>query len=870
MNENKTYKEYKNKMNVSPIMQKGDSTNAVVYSFDLDTSKFTYELKMNGQPLSLANASEVNIVLYFGGDDPEKYPKANLVGVIEDKLNGKVSFTMPKQYLGFNGRVVGEIDITFENGQSLTAGHFSFIMKSSYINEGLEIEQQVYVERFEDLEGLLKETSEAIKNNDIVRKPELQVVENNKADKITVDKKISELSQDISNTQIGMLGEFNSESELKAKYPNGEKGFAVVFENSIGYTYTYKNNSWVKGNVWNGMAIQNHSITGKKIQEESLSISKLIGSVDGKNLWNGEFLTGVGIVGGANDGTFTSRENGVCVIVPVEPSTFYAISKTESDLFRIGQTSEFPTQGMKITEYQTIDEAYPGRNTYAVKTRSTDNYLIIYLSVKNIKPTQFQVEKGTEVTSYESPGGSLPLTKISGDFPKERMAFDFQSRRLAFLYGNEATVTVDFTKQAIVTVENGSNVIVVDGKQSSFKANEWSFKDVSSTAVFVFYDLKTASFKFGGHSNYTNAEFDDYGFVGLIRKDPKQVALNGFYNVVGLNSSEKKDKSNFFLTGDNVGWYTPRHDDYTKAITDSFSSTIMYKGYDELVDKDPYYISKVQYATSAGGKPIYRYDLKPPLVASYVKSKRPLPKLVLTGTLHGHEKHASRGLLIFIRNLVLNWKENPELEFIRSNFHIVLIPMVNPDGYDKPAGNTPDNSGPKGRKNGNEVDINRNFGPYWGESGSRDPNHWQYGGPSELSEPESQMLVKLMNEETDAIHFVDFHNYGDFKVFKDIYYVSTNNVEDQNLWLAFGQAYDSKLRKDYPKIDTYKDAPLGAVRSHFQNSWQFYPEYNGRKSILVESVESADNVTNSDMYLVNADNIGNIFLELCKKIEYFL
>lgn len=846
MNENKIYKEYKNKMKISPVIQQGDSTNAVVYSFDLETSKFSYELKKNGEPFSLATASDVSFVLRFGGSNPEEYPTAVLIGDVEDRINGKVSFVMPKRYLGFDGRVLGEVNIQFTNGQSLTAGHFSFVMKPSYIDDGVEIAQQVYVERFEDLEGLLKETSEAIKNNDIVTK------------------------DDLTKVQSGFLGEFNSESELKAKYPNGENGYAVVFENSIGYTYTYKNGSWVKGNVWNGMAIQDHSITGKKIQEESLPISKLIGSVNGKNLWNGEFLTGVGIVGGANDGTFTNRENGVCVIVPVKPSTYYAISKTESDLFRIGQTSEFPKQGMKIIEYQIIDEVYPNRNTYAVKTRSTDNYLIFYLSVKNIKPTQFQVEKGTEVTSYESPGGSLPLTKISGDFPKERMAFDFQSRRLAFLYGNEATVTVDFTKQAIVTVENGSNVIVVDGKQSSYKANEWSFKDVNSTTVFVFYDLKTASFKFGGHINYTNSEFDDYGFVGLIRKDPKQVALNGFYNVVGLASSGNKNSSNFFLTGANVGWYTPKHDDYTKAITSSYSSSVMYKGYDELVEKDPNYISKVQYGTSAGGKPIYRYDLKMPQVASYVKSKRPIPKLVLTGTLHGHEKHASRGLLIFIRNLVLNWKENPELEFIRSNFHIVLIPMINPDGYDKPAGNTPDNSGPKGRKNGNEVDINRNFGPNWGEVGSRNPDNWQYGGPSELSEPESKMLVKLMNEESDAIHFVDFHNYGDLKVFKDIFYISTNEVEDQKLWLAFGQAYDSKLRKDYPKIDTYKDSPLGAVRSHFPNSWQFYPEFYGRKSILVESVESAANVLNSDMYLINADNIGNIFLELCKKIEYFL
>lgn len=156
MNENKIYKEYKNKMKISPVIQQGDSTNAVVYSFDLETSKFSYDLKKNGEPFSLATASDVSFVLRFGGSNPEEYPTAVLIGDVEDRLNGKVSFVMPKRYLGFNGRVLGEVNIQFTNGQSLTAGHFSFVMKPSYIDEGVEIAQQVYVERFEDLINIVE------------------------------------------------------------------------------------------------------------------------------------------------------------------------------------------------------------------------------------------------------------------------------------------------------------------------------------------------------------------------------------------------------------------------------------------------------------------------------------------------------------------------------------------------------------------------------------------------------------------------------------------------------------------------------------------------------------------------------------------
>ncbi|MGY3767101.1 hypothetical protein ACWOAH_11290, partial [Vagococcus vulneris] len=90
------------------------------------------------------------------------------------------------------GRVLGEVNVTYTNGQSMTVGYFYFVMQPSYINGGLKIEQQVYVEQFEDLANMIKnqsgkidedvvvmigklgDISQQIEENDIVTKPEFK------------------------------------------------------------------------------------------------------------------------------------------------------------------------------------------------------------------------------------------------------------------------------------------------------------------------------------------------------------------------------------------------------------------------------------------------------------------------------------------------------------------------------------------------------------------------------------------------------------------------------------------------------------------------------------------------------------------------
>lgn len=280
-------------MKLNPYFKDTLETSNVVWSHDENSYQFNFDFTsyLCDKPFELTDGKP-RILLEFLNDsnaDIQIYP----LEIDSDKL-GQAYFIIPEQVLGYVGNVKASLSIDFSN-KKYDLGNFMFKMKKSAIDNKMP-KLDFYIDEFEKAIEKADELNAQIKDRDLVTKPELAVVENkkadktavndislhlldkadktdvnavksemnNKADKVAVDAKISELTTDISNTQIGLLGEFNSESELKTKYPNGEKGYAVVFEDSVGYTYTYKDNTWVKGNVWNGMAIADESVTSLK------------------------------------------------------------------------------------------------------------------------------------------------------------------------------------------------------------------------------------------------------------------------------------------------------------------------------------------------------------------------------------------------------------------------------------------------------------------------------------------------------------------------------------------------------------------------------------------------------------------------------
>src|SRR4051812_25636162 len=162
-------------------------------------------------------------------------------------------------------------------------------------------------------------------------------------------------------------------------------------------------------------------------------------------------------------------------------------------------------------------------------------------------------------------------------------------------------------------------------------------------------------------------------------------------------------------------------------------------------------------------------------IAKDVKADDGRPVFFLMAVHHAREWPAAEAAMEFA-NLLTKSSGDPRIASLLSRERVVIVPLVNPDGYkasrgakarvdisgDAPGLGTPvEAAAPPGgsfayrRKNcdgaipsGNVpcmlqqgVDNNRNYGNLWGGSGSsQDPNSQSYHGPGPRSEPETQAV----------------------------------------------------------------------------------------------------------------------------------
>ncbi len=148
-------------------------------------------------------------------------------------------------------------------------------------------------------------------------------------------------------------------------------------------------------------------------------------------------------------------------------------------------------------------------------------------------------------------------------------------------------------------------------------------------------------------------------------------------------------------------------------------------------------------------------------------------KILITASIHAREYMSSQLVMRMLEEYVLNY-DVPNSDgityrqcFVNTCFYI--LPMVNPDGV------TICQNGTKSIKaNANGVDLNRNF-PLGFGSGPRVasvPGLAYYPGVSPLSEPETQAMAILLNE-NDFCAGINYHSMGNI-----IYYGASTNTPE--------------------------------------------------------------------------------------------
>jgi len=140
------------------------------------------------------------------------------------------------------------------------------------------------------------------------------------------------------------------------------------------------------------------------------------------------------------------------------------------------------------------------------------------------------------------------------------------------------------------------------------------------------------------------------------------------------------------------------------------------------------------------------------------------PKLWIQCNIHAREWITSASCMYVVNEILNSYKIDPEVTALIQELEFVIIPIVNPDGYDYTWTN--DRLWRKNRRNnGNSygVDLNRNYEYQWGGVGSSPtPSADTYRGPSAASEPETQAVTNYYDSLTNVIGACDVHSYSQY------------------------------------------------------------------------------------------------------------
>ena len=240
-------------------------------------------------------------------------------------------------------------------------------------------------------------------------------------------------------------------------------------------------------------------------------------------------------------------------------------------------------------------------------------------------------------------------------------------------------------------------------------------------------------------------------------------------------------------------------------ITDfrNVTSAQVYQMFDTLMSEHPNYITKQVLGNDAWGNPIAVYKFTPTKPTATAKTR--YPKVFLTCGTHGMEHTPPMATYLMLYEMCKNWQSNPLLEALRFNVNFLILPVVNPSGWNKYS-----------RVNDNGVDINRNFPEGWSLQGEGTD---LYGGPSPLSELESQYVKQVFDENPNIDIMYDYHNFNGLPGWEHVIWVPTGSgAYVEHMCQMLVGRMTRKWRKEYSFIPTsetwfagYSDTTHGAM-----------------------------------------------------------
>lgn len=223
---------------------------------------------------------------------------------------------------------------------------------------------------------------------------------------------------------------------------------------------------------------------------------------------------------------------------------------------------------------------------------------------------------------------------------------------------------------------------------------------------------------------------------------------------------------------------------------------------------------------------------------------------IVSAGVHGREYINTPVVLKVIDKMIIDYKKRDNL--ILDNNSIIIVPLVNPDGYEiATRGYNSINNGSlrnickkknidcfKWKYNARAIDINRNFqSKLWKR---------KYAGDVVFSEVESWFLKKIMDKYNGGI-YVDIHSRGE-----NIYYYRETMNEEYNSRQFFIANRLSELT-GYRMSEPKEEVSIGDSGG---NTVHYYSETYGLPAITIETIKE------DEKFPLNVSLIDKVYVKL--------
>lgn len=154
-------KEGKIKLETSAHYLPIGSTNIVFYDSDVGTADLIFSITRNQQPLEVSDENVDCFLMLKANDGTYVVDTANVV----DPINGKVQYTIPKEFLTHIGNVKGQVWIAIHGKEDMiTEVDFTFTIKESMFTTTPAVDKLNYIRTFEDLRERIEERVQHIED----------------------------------------------------------------------------------------------------------------------------------------------------------------------------------------------------------------------------------------------------------------------------------------------------------------------------------------------------------------------------------------------------------------------------------------------------------------------------------------------------------------------------------------------------------------------------------------------------------------------------------------------------------------------------------------------------------------------------------